>query len=229
MNQSESINELTAALVKAQLKIKGAHKDSENPYFKSKYADLNSTWDACRDALLNNGLSVIQTLNGSNLETTLAHISGQWIKGSCPLLNLKGDMQGLGSAISYARRYSLAAMVGVVAEDDDAEGAGTVRGDLKSPSDIKSPRPSPEIPELKNPGDYIPQVKKFKDKFPGKSLSQIGDYEVLTYLTWLTGNTELKFVEQKEFVKYAKAYLEGLKSKTPPPNDDIPWPEGRMK
>ena len=144
--KSEQINELATALCAAQKQIKGAIKDANNPFFKSKYADLTSTWDACKDALTSNGLSVVQTISPDcskpgtdlnlpmTLDTMLIHKSGQWISGSCPLINLKGDMQGLGSAISYARRYSLAAIVGVVTEDDDAESAGKSPGDIKSPS-----------------------------------------------------------------------------------------------
>ncbi len=121
--KSESINELATALAKAQQEIKPALKDAANPFFKSKYADLHSTWDACKDALNKNGLSVVQTMEDQFLITTLLHTSGQWIEGACPLINTKGDMQGLGSAVSYARRYSIAAICGVVSEDDDAQTA----------------------------------------------------------------------------------------------------------
>lgn len=137
--KSDSINELAAALAKAQQEIKPALKDSNNPFFKSKYADLSSTWEACKDALNKNGLSVVQTIEENYLSTTLLHTSGQWISGKCPLINQKGDMQGLGSAISYARRYSIAAICGVTTDDDDANSA-----DLKSvPKDQAFTRTSP--------------------------------------------------------------------------------------
>jgi hypothetical protein len=118
---------LAAALVKAQAQIKGATKDSTNPHFKNTYADLGSVWDACREALQLNGFSVIQhgdLYEGQWVLTTLLlHESGESMTGRVPLLNSKGDMQGLGSAITYARRYGLAAMVGVCPEDDDANAA----------------------------------------------------------------------------------------------------------
>jgi hypothetical protein len=128
MNQSTEVKELFTALNKAQGQIKGAVKDANNPFFKSKYADLESVWDACRDALTKNGLSVIQTTEynldaGTCVVTTLAHNSGQWIRGSLPIMAVKPDPQGVGSAITYARRYALAAIVGVVQVDDDAESA----------------------------------------------------------------------------------------------------------
>ena len=127
MNQSEQINELVKALAAAQAKIKGAKQDSKNPYFKSDYADLTSVWNACKDELTANKLAVIQTIEHQNekivLVTTLAHESGQWIKSYLPVLTTKLDSQSLGSALTYSRRYALAAIVGVCPLDDDAEAA----------------------------------------------------------------------------------------------------------
>ena len=121
--QSEQTNELVSALVKASADIKTARRDAENPFFKSKYADLPCIVDACKNALLKNNLVVTQStilLNGSTaLVTTLHHTSGQWIRGYYPVTAMKPDPQAMGSAITYARRYALSAMVGVVSEDDD--------------------------------------------------------------------------------------------------------------
>lgn len=127
-NTSEEIGELVKALAKAQGAIKPAKRDSTNPYFKSKYADLTSIWDSCRKELSQNGLVVIQTIKNNNemvtVLTTLAHESGQWIRGEISLRPVKNDPQGYGSALTYARRYSLAAIVGIATgEDDDAEDA----------------------------------------------------------------------------------------------------------
>lgn len=130
-NQSGSINELAAALAKAQAQITGALKDSSNPFFKSKYADLASCWDACRKQLTENGLSVIQTTDvlgpdfGGHVvvRTTLAHSSGQWISGVLPVKSKDDGPQAQGSGITYARRYALAAIVGLAQIDDDAEAA----------------------------------------------------------------------------------------------------------
>ena len=123
--QSEHINELVTALALAQSQIKGAKKDSKNPYFKSDYADLTSTWEAARDPLTKNGLAIVQTMEPREdqtiLVTTLAHKSGQWIKSFLPLTIVKKDPQGVGSAITYARRYALSAMLNICPFDDDAE------------------------------------------------------------------------------------------------------------
>jgi hypothetical protein len=130
MNKSESIAALAEALAKAQGAMKGAVKDSANPFFKSKYADLASVVEAIRVAFSSNGLSYIQTVQPSDkdevrVETTLLHSSGEWI--ACGFLSLpvsKADAQGYGSALTYARRYSLSAAAGVAAElDDDGNAA----------------------------------------------------------------------------------------------------------
>lgn len=147
MNQSSSISALAAALAKAQAEMSGAAKDSANPYFKSKYADLESVWSACRKPLTDNGLSVIQTSqptkHGLMLVTTLAHSSGEWIRGYMPILAKDATAQSQGSGITYARRYALAAIVGVYQTDDDAEAAqgrgftNDPRGDLGKNVDSK--------------------------------------------------------------------------------------------
>jgi len=127
MRQSEQITELFAALAKAQGEIIPAKKDVENTFFKSKYADLASVQDVLREPLSKNGLSVIQLArnieSGVEVETILAHSSGQFISETlaCPLQ--KKDAQGIGLAITYLRRYGLMAMCGVAAEDDDGNSA----------------------------------------------------------------------------------------------------------
>ncbi len=124
MIQSEQINELAAALSKAQAEIVGAVKDSTNPHFKSSFASLESVIDCVRTPLAKNGLAYAQGGATSNhLETVLMHSSGQWIATYTPLINPKGDMQGLGSAMTYARRYALSALLGVPQIDDDGNNA----------------------------------------------------------------------------------------------------------
>ncbi len=125
--QSATIGKLAEALAKAQSKLLPAAKDSENPFFKSKYADLASVWEACRAALTENGLAVVQlahsTEKGVGVETMLVHSSGEFISESLEVPAAKHDAQAFGSAITYARRYGLAAMVGVAPEDDDGNAA----------------------------------------------------------------------------------------------------------
>lgn len=127
MQHSEQMNELATALAKAQGKITGALKDSANPFFKSKYADLAACWDACRDALSENGLAVLQPSEvddtGVSVTTLLVHSSGQWIQSTLKMVPKDGSPQSIGSAISYGRRYGLTAMIGIAQVDDDGNQA----------------------------------------------------------------------------------------------------------
>ena len=129
MFKSDSLAALAPALVKAQQKMGAALKDSKNPFFKSKYADLNSIIDAAIPALNEEGIAVLQSpgLNndgGSIINTILLHTSGEFIAGQSKVVAAKqNDPQSEGSAVTYARRYGLQAMVTLKAEDDDGEGA----------------------------------------------------------------------------------------------------------
>ena len=129
MTHSEQINEIAAAIAKAQGQIKGASTDANNPFFKSKYADLASVWDACRGALSANGLAVIQSPGAIgtsvSVDTLLTHSSGQWIAGTVSVTAREDTPQAIGSAITYLRRYALQSFAGVApeAEDDDGNAA----------------------------------------------------------------------------------------------------------
>lgn len=125
MNKSDTLNKLATALVKAQGEIKFAAKDSNNPFFKSKYADLPAVIDAVKPALNKNGISFLQIVVQDGVETMLLHESGEFISGVTPVIVAKpNDPQALGSAITYAKRYGLQAIVGVPADvDDDGEAA----------------------------------------------------------------------------------------------------------
>lgn len=133
--KSETISKLAEALSKAQSEMDSAKKDSINPHFKSKYADLASVIDAIRP-IYKYGLSYVQTLKGKTLLTVLMHTSGEWISSELELIIQKNDMQGLGSALTYARRYSLSSMMGIAQDDDDGEGSFTrpVLKKLEKPS-----------------------------------------------------------------------------------------------
>jgi len=127
MERSEQINELAAALAKAQGAMGGAVKGNINPAFRSKYADLASCWDAIREPFSANGLSVTQCLSsvegGVNCMTMLMHTSGQWIASDLSIPVDKTNAHGYGSAATYSRRFSLQAMCGISPVDDDANAA----------------------------------------------------------------------------------------------------------
>ena len=127
-SESDSLDKLFSALSKAQSEMSPAKPNSSNPFFKSKYADLSSIVNASKKPLGINGLSVIQRVmrNGSagmTLLTRLCHASGQWIESSMTVNPPKQDIQSLGSYLTYLRRYTYSAIVGVVVsgEDDDGE------------------------------------------------------------------------------------------------------------
>jgi len=147
MNKSESIAALAAALSKAQGEMGSAKKDAMNPHFRSKYADLASVWEAARAPLSKHGLSVVQTNEDSErgvcVETTLMHSSGEWISGRLTLPVSKGDAQGFGSAMTYARRYGLAAILSIAADDDD-DGEASVRIYRRAPEPPPSATGLPE-------------------------------------------------------------------------------------
>jgi hypothetical protein len=128
--QSEQINELAAALAKAQSEMTHAAKGVDNTFFKSKYADLPAVIDAARPHLAKNNLSVVQITDFdeaglATLVTQLIHSSGQWMRSWYPVRPVKNDPQGFGSALTYARRYSYAAITGTasIGEDDDGNAA----------------------------------------------------------------------------------------------------------
>lgn len=128
MNRSDTIGELAAALAKAQGEIKGALKDQDNPFFKSKYADLGSVVEAIRAPASKNNLAYTQLTEPSDKDevrvtTLMMHISGEWISSTLALPVTKSDAQGYGSALTYARRYGLSAAFGVAPEDDDGNAA----------------------------------------------------------------------------------------------------------
>jgi len=128
MQTSESIGQIAAALAAAQAVMGGALKDSANPFFKSKYADLESVWGAARAALTSNGLAIVQGTDGLpdnqiGVTTRLIHTSGEWISSTIWMTPKDMTPQSVGSTITYARRYGLAAMVGIYQTDDDAEAA----------------------------------------------------------------------------------------------------------
>lgn len=125
--RSFELNELFSSLAKAQAEMQPAGLTSANPFFKSKYADLAEIVKASRPALTKHGLSVIQQIMINEegihvLHTILAHSSGQWLETRMKIIPAKNDVQTLGSYISYIRRYSYAALVGVVVGDEDDDG-----------------------------------------------------------------------------------------------------------
>lgn len=228
MQFSPEIDKIAPALVKAQTKVKGAIKTHENAHFKNKYADLASVYEACADALHSEGLAVLQgarnELDMYGVETLLVHTSGQWVREVLMLKPTKPDPQGAGSAISYARRYSLAAMIGVMQEDDDANKAS----EKPSTQSYTSARAIEQRPPLTGPqavqkamdlatsrtpdpasglGSYQPTFGKYKDR----ALRDIPSTDLVNYCGWLTSDAQKKqkpiSAGGQEFIAAVNAYL----------------------
>ncbi len=184
MTKSENIKNLIIALHKFQGEAKPVVKDSTNPFYKSRYADLSAIIEATQEGLSKNGLAIIQTTDinayesGANvLETTLCHISGEWITGRYVLTpNKPNDPQAMGSALSYARRYNISAILNLATTDDDGEKAMarteqttseqmlTRLGEIKNIFELKNwwTKHEAEIKSL--PAELKAQVVKTKEK-----------------------------------------------------------------
>ena len=151
MEDIPKIDLIAAALAKAQATLSNVSKDKANPFFKSKYADLGSVLDAIRGPLADNDLAIVHTteyVDGVTLlRTALLHKSGQSISGRYPIISTKQDPQGYGSAMTYARRYTIMAIVGVAAEDDDANAASAVpNAPRPQPVHVQAPAPVAPVP-----------------------------------------------------------------------------------
>lgn len=157
MQRSECINELAAALAKAQSQMKSAHEGSLNPHFKSRYADLDACWDAVREPLTSNGLSVTQWPSAQgkmvSITTTLMHTSGQWISGTLTLMAGDETPQKIGACITYGRRYGLCCAVGITSDQDDDGNTAqpnpppSYKRDIPPPPPVKVANPAKVSPE----------------------------------------------------------------------------------
>lgn len=210
---SAQIELAAAALAKAQLSIKGALKDSANPHFKSQYADLSSVWDSCHEHLNANGICVVQSTEVFDgkmyLVTRLIHSSGQWFRSEWPVRPQQDTPQGLGSAVTYARRYSLAAMAGVAprGDDDDGNAASNVGGKKQDapqrswgdlPTQQAQPQPVP-APEGEKPQRAAPSAFASLPENPDRLPADVAKVR-----------RELERFADKPFVELAPVDLTGL-------------------
>ena len=193
-NQSENINELLMALSKAQGELRPASKGKNNPFFKTAYADLTSVWQACREPLANHGLSVVQLVqafeceSGFAMMTMIGHSSGQWIKSVCPMILDKKNAQGMGSAISYYRRYIMSSMLGIVTEDEDDDGNEASKYE-EPKKQISKTLTENDISQINLLLDRIPDgestLKKILDRFSVRDLSQIQKESFEKIILWI--------------------------------------------
>ena len=179
MNKSETIGKLATALSAVQAQLQRAPENAKNPFFKSNYADLGSVWDTCRQLLTDNGLSVVQMpstppvefLPAVSLTTILMHESGEWISDTVTTPIAKSDPQGVGSALTYMRRYALAGMVGIVTGDDDGNNASN----NNQPARKAAPKQSQNNEPLFDPrGETSPQSQAKRERPSAKPATNGG-------------------------------------------------------
>lgn len=191
--RSESIAKLAEALSKTQASVEAVKKDASNPFFKSKYADLASVWASIREALTSNGLSVLQEPasegNKVKITTTLMHSSGEYVRSTLEVTAAKADPQGIGSAITYARRYALGAIVGIAPEDDDGNAAS--QGKPEPKQNNKALQSLKTADQVQAERSDLPAHKQ-KVGF-GKHAAKTWEELSNEYLTWLVDKGDNAF------------------------------------
>lgn len=173
VEHSASIGKIAASIAKAQATIVTAEKGEMNPHFGKAYADLADVWSACRDSLTANGLGVVQLPSAEGAKVTmvtyLVHDSGEWFRGALTVSSQKTDPQGIGSTITYLRRYALAAIAGVAPKDDDDGNAGSAgRGNDGPPPQQRAaskPAQAPQQQASASATDMPEAVKPFAKRF----------------------------------------------------------------
>ncbi len=193
---SEKFDVVLAQLMKAKAEMDTVKKDSTNPFHKSSYASLGAYIEASEQHLTKNGLILVQAVNGTFSQpmiiATLLHPeSGQWIKSYMPILNPKNDSQGLGASVTYMRRYSIATLLGLVAEDDDGETASG-RGKFD-----KGPKKATTEPQ-----NVDENLKKLLAMFDKEDKFLIQEYikTVATHFEWSEAACIAKFLEEKDLM-----------------------------
>lgn len=217
----DNMAEFIKAFVKVQASIEPAIKNSINPHFKSKFADLTSCYEACRKILSENGFAIIQQPyigddGATMLRTNLMHVSGQSIAGEMHVCDRTATSQQKGSAMTYVRRYSLVSMVGLATEDDDGNSAN----EHKPQDGLKSDKKESKIPQVPMPIVLnVPDLYKIDfGPLKGKALKDCGREAIEKALQWAIDHNA-----KPAFQEAALAYLDNSTS------EDIPFPDDSDK
>lgn len=208
MKHSDELKNLAKALAKFQADIKDPARDKDNPYFKSKYVALDGLLDAVRPVLAANGLSFIQSpvSNGQDMgvATLLMHDSGEWIESDPFMLHaVKNDPQAGGSAITYARRYSLSAVLGVAWDDDDDANMAT-----KGHQSRSNTQNAPAKGDCTKAGRQAEKTASSSSQTPKKPTS-VDDYYQLV-IDWARANEAVMFIGPLLKAKFNKGHFKEL-------------------
>lgn len=219
--KSESISKLAMALVKAQSEISPVGKDGNNPHFKSKYATLDNIIDETRPILAKHGLAIIQMPGGDGehvkMVTMIMHESGEWMETE-PLIMRpsKNDPQGMGSCITYARRYSLSALLSISTDEDDDGNASSHKpsqGSYSNPNQTRTNNANQRLEEQQAPptqsSNDIPndrptekQVKFIHTLVTRKNLDDAGYRELLMAMYQVNSSADLTGKQARELISY---------------------------
>lgn len=212
MKHSESLAKFAPAFVAAQAEIENAHKNATNPHFRSKYADLTEIIDAIRPTLAKHGLGIIQIPGFEDgvltMDNMILHTSGEWISGVSGSPIAKQDPQGVGSAITYMRRYSLAAMCGITQEDDDGNAASRNGTEPEARSETKVAQKKIEKIATRQERETL---ERYVAEFVGLDLSKEDNKKIATAAKLAEDATALS-----EYVQHGIGLLRGLLNKHKP-------------
>jgi hypothetical protein len=168
LQKSDSIKNLTKALITFHVKVDTIKKDAKNPFFKSSYASLTNILDGINDSLIESGLAISQFPVGEyGLETILMHESGEWIQANYTMKPVKDDPQSRGSAITYARRYAISAVLSLNIDDDD-DGNMATHGTASPYENMEKKWLNTNTPEFEKAKDFIAKggkVEAIKTKY----------------------------------------------------------------
>jgi hypothetical protein len=208
LQKSDSVTKIAKAVLGVQKDLKPAFKGSNNPYFKSKYADLNACWDAVRDLLQKNDLVLIQMPGTSvdmrpTLTTLLLHTSGEYLMDEAILLIDKQNAQGYGSAVTYYRRYGLSAVLGLISDEDDDGNAASTTNSPQAEKTVaqtettqpaaKRGRPPKETPIESSRLHGVPKLEEAQTAATERAKAEVDKQaEVMTEQAWNAIRKELE-------------------------------------
>jgi hypothetical protein len=198
MKTSESVSNIFKSIIQAQSEFTPAVKDATNPHFRSKYANFDSIVDTIRPVLAKNGLAFMQPtvdIDGKLfIKTRIIHGSGEWIESSYPVNPVKNDPQGYGSALTYARRYSLSSILGITSDEDDdgnksshpPDGNKVYKPQQKPPGEQKTITPPKEIGPVKEvPPNLALSVYVMKSgKYCGRTLESLTQHDLKLFIAY---------------------------------------------
>ena len=213
---SDSLKHLLIAFAKAQAEFLTAIKDAANPFHKTHYADLNSVMHACMPALRTHGMVLFQPAHSDGevvtVTTLLVHCdSGEYIGSALGCRPTPNTPQGVGSAITYARRYSLQSLVGLLADDDDGNAASgkNTKDDPRRPAPAAAPAPPPrsaaEAPAAQAQLTLVQRAKAALARIEARIGKEAANKEITEFKVGYTRDAKGRVVEAQQ-----ESYVKGL-------------------